>query len=88
MGEKIPSRISASIDSEPAPPAWFVDDRQELTDRLKVEDDLRIRMAALDMAVAALPHLVSIADNEEMKFRIIRRASAEFEKILRGEAVD
>lgn len=54
-------------------------------DRLKAEDDLRIRMFALDMAVTALPSLSSVADSEDTKFRMIHRAAVEFEKILRAE---
>jgi len=49
------------------------------------EFDLRVRMCALDMAVQALPTLSSVADFESMKFETLRRAAAEFEKILRGE---
>lgn len=54
-------------------------------DRLKAEDDLRIRMFALDMAVTALPSLASSIDSEDTKLHLVRRASGEFEKILRGE---
>lgn len=49
------------------------------------EYDLRVRMFALDMAVIALPTLVSSVDTEESKLRIIRRAVDEFEAILKGE---
>jgi hypothetical protein len=52
---------------------------------MDAEDDLRIRMFALDMAVTALPNLVTMADSQDTKFRTIRDASAEFEKILRGD---
>jgi hypothetical protein len=54
-------------------------------DRLRAEDDLRIRMFALDMAVTVLPTITSMADSEDTKFRTLRRASVEFEKILRGQ---
>lgn len=50
------------------------------------EWDLRIRMVALDQAVAVLPTLSSAADSEDTKFRTLRRAAAEFEKILKGES--
>jgi hypothetical protein len=55
--------------------------------RLRAEDDLRIRMFALDMAVTALPSLSSKLEPEEYKLGVIRRAAAEFEKILRGDEV-
>lgn len=49
------------------------------------EWDLRIRMVALDQAVAALPHLASGIESEEFKIGTVKRAAAEFEKVLRGE---
>ncbi len=57
----------------------------DLEARMDAEDDLRIRMFALDMAVTALPNLVTMADSPDTKFRVISHASAEFEKILRGD---
>lgn len=50
------------------------------------EWDLRIRMVALDQAVAALPHLVSGIEGEEFKLGAVKRAAREFEKVLRGES--
>lgn len=55
------------------------------TDRLKAEEDQRIRMFALDMAVQAMPSLVSPTDNEEYKLSVTRRAAERFEAYLRGE---
>ena len=52
--------------------------------RMQEEDTLRIRMFALDMAVTALPSLVS-SDIEEVKLSTVRHAATEFEKYLRGE---
>jgi len=49
------------------------------------EWDLRIRMVALDQAVAALPHLASGIESEEYKIGTVKRAAKEFEKVLRGE---
>jgi len=54
--------------------------------RLKAEDDLRIRMFALDMAVTALPTLSSGIESEDFRLLTVRKAAVEFEKILRGEA--
>ena len=57
-------------------------------DRAAAEDrewDLRIRMVALDQAVAALPHLASGIESEEYKIGTVKRAAKEFEKVLRGE---
>lgn len=59
-------------------PAWYAAEKQR-------EDDLRIKMFALDMAVTALPSLASSIDSEDTKFFTLRRAAAEFEAYLKGE---
>lgn len=53
---------------------------------LRREQDERVRMFALDMAVQALPALASSVDGEEQKLRIVDRAAKQFEKYLRGES--
>lgn len=60
--------------------------QDEMSARVQAEDDLRVRMFALDMAVTALPTLSHSIDSEDTKLEIVRRASVEFEKILRGRA--
>ena len=59
--------------------------QDDINARVRAEDDLRVRMFALDMAVTALPHLTSSIETEDMKLSTVRRASIEFEKILRGQ---
>jgi hypothetical protein len=63
----------------------YSDEKAEARAREEREFDLRVKMFALDMAVQALPSLVSSLESEERKFVTLRHATAEFEKILRGE---
>lgn len=53
----------------------------------KAEDDLRIRMFALDMAVTALPNLITAVEDLNLKLDTVRLAAEQFEKILRGDEV-
>jgi hypothetical protein len=62
---------------EPSP-AWYREER-------KREDDLRIKMFALDQAVTALPSIIQPEDDEIEKLRSIRYAAVQFEQYLRGE---
>lgn len=81
MGEKFETDFS----EPPVYPA-LGDEREYMRSLEEREFDLRVKMFALDMAVQSLPSLITVADNEERKFTVIRRAAAEFEKILKGES--
>ncbi len=59
--------------------AWYAAEKQR-------EDDLRIRMFALDMAINALPTLLADLSITTDKLAVLRQAAAEFEKIIRGES--
>ncbi len=82
MNKKIPRGFE---DEDVPVPSWVIDEQETRRAFQQAEDDFRIRSFALDMAVTVLPSLTSMADNEDTKFRTLRRAEAEFEKILRGE---
>lgn len=86
MGEKFETDFPEAGSQVPDFPSYG-DERAFVRQLEEREFDLRVKMFALDMAVQSLPSLVSMADNEERKFVLIRRAAAEYEKILRGEPV-
>jgi len=75
-----PDEFDGDLSKIEGHPAWYAAERER-------EDDFRIKMFALDMAVQALPTLSSSVDSEDTKFFTLRRAAAEFEKILRGGPV-
>jgi hypothetical protein len=82
MGEKFESDFSGGQGPDGL---TFYDERSAQRAFEEREFDLRVKMFALDMAVQALPTLVSSIDTEESKLITLRLAAAEFEKILRGE---
>ena len=78
-----------SPQEDPSPYSWREAATAEQLRQAVAEErewDLRIRMVALDQAVAALPHLVSGIEGEEFKIGAVKRAAREFEKVLRGES--
>lgn len=52
-------------------------------DERRREDDLRVRMVALDMSITALPQYVSPVDSEETRGRTQAKLIKTYEKYLR-----
>lgn len=66
-------------------PKWVADEVDAYRSDARREAELHIRQFALDMAVTALPSLVSDIDPLDRKFDVLKQACTRFEKILRGD---
>ena len=86
MGQKNPADFASEGEIGDRLPAWMVAENEAQAARLQAEDDLRIRMCALDQARAAMADIMSVTDDKRDYADRATALAAHFESYLRTGA--